>query len=301
MNNTAIVFNIQRFSIHDGPGIRTTVFLKGCPLRCAWCSNPESQAARPQIMVRDIKCVGCGECVRVCPEGAVTLTPEQGRRIDWQRCAQCLKCAEACGYESILVSGREMKVEEILAEVVRDEVFYRRSGGGVTVSGGEPMMRHRFLRRFLPACREAGLHVALDTTGFAAERDYLEVLPHIDLLLFDIKTLDPERHLQATGVDNQVILANAETLAPRVRTWFRLPLIAGFNDSEEHIRAVADLAARLGVEKISLLPYHEGGRSKAAQVGMAYGFEAGAAPEEERIEALLKTIESAGLSAGRGS
>ena len=166
-NNTGVVFNIQRFSIHDGPGIRTTVFMKGCPLKCAWCSNPESQAALPQLMVRDIKCVACGHCAKVCPTRAITLSKNGGRQIDWDRCDQCLKCVEVCLYDALTAIGKHMSVQDILEEVEKDRIFYKNSSGGVTISGGEPLQQSDFVYELLHALKQGDLHTALDTSGCA--------------------------------------------------------------------------------------------------------------------------------------
>lgn len=300
MTEKGLIFNIQRFSIHDGPGIRTTVFMKGCPLSCRWCSNPESMSGRPQLMVRDVKCAVCGACVEVCPEKAISLTAEHGRRIDWDSCTQCLECVPACLYEALTAVGRYADVGEVVQEVIRDEVFYKNSGGGVTLSGGEPMIQYEFVRDLLAACKEQGLHTALDTTGFAPEDHFAGVLPYIDLVLFDLKQLDPEKHLEYTGVDNDLILKNGRFIAGKVRTWFRIPLIEGFNDSPDQMRVIAEMAKELGVEKISLLPYHEGGMSKAAQIGRTYQMNEARAPEEERIQELKDIALEVGVEATVG-
>jgi len=300
MAKKGTVFNIQRFSIHDGPGIRTTVFTKGCPLRCHWCSNPESQEQRPQLIVRDIKCVGCGTCVEACPEKAISLSADQGRRVHWEKCSQCLVCVPACLYGALNVVGKEMTVKEVLDEVERDRLFYKNSGGGVTVSGGEAMAQYEFVRELLKASREAELHTALDTSGFAPFEYLDNLLPLLDLLMIDIKQLDPAKHLEFVGVDNELIMTNIRSIAPRVRTWFRLPLIEGFNDSPDEIRAMAEMARELGVEKISLLPYHEGGKSKAGQLGKKYLMDGARAPEESHIQKLMDIITRIGLPASIG-
>ena len=294
------IFNIQRFSIHDGPGIRTTVFMKGCPLKCQWCSNPESQERRPQLIVRDIKCSRCGACVDACPEKVISLTPELGRRIDWDKCTQCLACGPECLFVSLGIVGKVMAVEDVLSEIESDRVFYKNSGGGVTVSGGEAMAQHEFVRELLKACHEAGLHTALDTSGFAPLEHFERLLPYVDLVMIDIKKLDPAMHREFTGVDNELILSNARSIAPRVKTWFRLPLIAGFNDSPDEIKALAEIAKEVGVEKISLLPYHEGGKSKAAQLGKRYLMDNAKAPDDAFVRRLIHISSQVGVPASIG-
>jgi pyruvate formate lyase activating enzyme len=188
-----MVFHIQRFSVHDGPGIRTTVFLKGCPLRCRWCSNPESQPFVPSLMVRNINCGGCGVCAPACPRQAITIDQGQ-RKIDRTRCNDCLQCVEACHYDALHRCGSLLSVAEIVAEVCQDRLFYKNSGGGMTLSGGEPLAQPQFARSLLAACREQGLHTALETSGHAPWEQMEAVLRFVDLTLFDLKHLDPERH-----------------------------------------------------------------------------------------------------------
>ena len=297
-----LVFNIQRFSIHDGPGIRTTVFMKGCPLKCLWCSNPESQRFTPDLVVRDIHCKGCGACVEVCPRQAITLSPGQGRKIDRERCDQCLKCVDACIYGALNACGTRMDVEEVLDEVLRDDAFYRNSGGGITVSGGEALVQPDFVRRMFSMSKEKGLHTTLDTTGCAAWKDMECILPFVDLILWDIKHLDPRVHRKATGVGNELILDNLHRAAALgKRIWLRMPLIAGFNDDPAHIAGVAALAKKVGAEKISLLPYHEGGVSKNEQLGRPYPFPQGKTPSEERVKFLKGIIDAEGINVTVGS
>ncbi|MBW2410828.1 MAG: glycyl-radical enzyme activating protein, partial [Deltaproteobacteria bacterium] len=286
-NKTGVVFNIQRFSIHDGPGIRTTVFVKGCPLKCAWCSNPESQAAMPQLRVRDIKCVACGKCANVCPTWAITLTGTAGRRIDWDRCDQCLKCVEVCLYDALTAIGQHMSVADILAEVEKDRIFCESSSGGVTISGGEPLQQSDFVYELLRALKQQNLHTALDTSGCAPGEVFDRLLPYVDLCLYDIKTLDPDKHRDFTGVDGNLIMDNARRVSARVPTWFRIPLIKDFNDSEADFKKVVEMALELGVEKISLLPYHEGGKVKTHQIGLAYRMDRAAASSEDHIQYLI--------------
>ncbi|MBN2397686.1 MAG: glycyl-radical enzyme activating protein [Deltaproteobacteria bacterium] len=293
-----LVFNIQRFSVHDGPGIRTTVFMKGCPLNCSWCSNPESQAFGPQLMVRDIMCRGCGACAAVCPQGTIRISAKGVREIDWERCDQCLVCVDACVYGALHRCGEYREVREVLEEVLRDRPFYRNSGGGVTVSGGEPLSQSEFVVRLLKACREEGLHTAIDTTGHAPWPKIREAVSCADLILWDVKHLDPGEHERTTGVDNRLILENLERAAGLTRIWLRVPLIAGFNDSVEHIGSVAALARKIGAEKVSLLSYHEGGRSKSRQIGVRYQFPDAQAPAEKQVDLLRGIIEKEGLQVG---
>jgi len=296
-----LIFNIQRFSIHDGPGIRTTVFVKGCPLRCLWCSNPESRDMFPNLMVRDISCQGCGACVEACLEGAITLTGEEGRKIDWDRCTQCFRCADACIYQSLNVCGWYVDVDEVLDEVIRDEAFYKNSGGGVTVSGGEGLSQADFVAGLLEACKDKGLHTVLDTTGYAAWETMKSVLCHVDLVLFDIKHLDSGEHKRTTGVGNELILENLKKTSAMKPVWLRMPLIADFNDSESHVSRLIKLGKGVGAQKISLLPYHEGGRSKCEQLGLPYPFLGATAPEKEHIEYLKRTIQKKGITAAIGN
>ena len=168
MNKNGLIFNIQKFSVHDGPGIRTTVFMKGCPLQCLWCSNPESQKCYPELMIRDIHCKGCGACVRVCPQKAITITKKDGRKIDRRKCDSCLVCVDSCLYHSLNRCGQYLSVQEVLDEVMQDSLFYKNSGGGVTISGGEPLAQSRFVRNLLAECKKEGLHTTLETTGHGA-------------------------------------------------------------------------------------------------------------------------------------
>lgn len=296
-----IIFDIQRFSIHDGPGIRTTVFMKGCPLRCRWCSNPESQDFTPNLMVREIQCRKCGTCMAACPEHAVTFSLHGGRRIHWDQCTQCLSCVDACIYGSLKRCGKEMNVEEVLAEVLRDEAFYRNSGGGMTVSGGEALSQAGFVARLLEAAKQAGLHTALDTSGYASWKILEYIIPKTDLILWDIKHLDEDSHRWATGVGNALILANINKASGLAKSiWLRMPLIKNFNDSESHIRRVITLGKYIKAERISLLPYHEGGKSKCEQMGRVYPFPEGRSPDDETVERLRAMIENAGLRATVG-
>jgi pyruvate formate lyase activating enzyme len=291
-----MIFDIQRFSVHDGPGIRTTVFFKGCPLRCAWCANPESQDRSPQLLLRDNRCTTCGRCLAACPERAIGIAKGKGRRIDWRKCTQCLRCVATCETGALSIAGREVTVTDIADEVERDRSFYETSGGGVTLSGGEPLMQPEFSVSLLRRFREMGLHTALDTSGHADRSVLQAVIPLVDMVLYDIKMLDNEKHRQYTGVGNAFILENARFVAQSVRTWFRIPLVAGVNDSEDEIQRIASLARGLGVEKISLLPYHAGGRAKLRQIGRSAGAFRGKPPAVRHMARLRSIIESEGVA-----
>jgi pyruvate formate lyase activating enzyme len=249
-------------------------------------------------MVRNINCKGCGACVEACEQGALSITREGGRKIDWGRCTQCLACTEACIYHSLNRCGRPMAVDEILDEVMRDEAFYNNSGGGITVSGGEALSQSEFVASLLEKSKHKGLHTVIDTAGYAPWNDMKKVLRFSDLVLFDIKHLDSGEHKRTTGVGNEIILENLIRASRETKIWLRVPLISGFNDSERHIREIAILGRSAGVQKISLLPYHEGGRAKSEQMGKPYGLPNGKAPDDQHMENLKELIEKIGLTVG---
>lgn len=270
-----MTFNVQRFSTEDGPGIRTTVFLKGCPLRCAWCHNPEGLEPHPDLVWYDVRCIAARECLRACPRNALELTPA-GMRIERAVCDGCGACAAACPAGALEVIGQRWGVDELLAEVRKDQVFYETSGGGVTFSGGEPLVQADFLAALLPRCKEAGLHVALDTCGALPWERYERVLPWVDLVLYDLKVMDPERHRAATGVPNERILDNAAGLAARgLPIWVRTPVIPGYTADLENIRAIGEFIRQQlpTVERWDLLAYTNLGRPKYHRLGRPYALE----------------------------
>ena len=267
-----LAFNIQRFSTEDGPGIRTTAFLKGCPLCCAWCHNPEGLSPKPELIWYDVRCIGARDCLQACPEDALTLTP-QGMRINRERCTACGACEKACPAAALEVIGRNWTPEEMVAELLKDQVFYETSGGGVTFSGGEPMMQVDFLCQVLPRCREAGVHVALDTCGAVAWESYERVLPWVNLALYDLKIMDANRHRAATGIPNDTILENARRLAARgVPMWIRTPVIPGYTDDHDNILAIARFISEAlpTVQRWDLLAYTNLGQPKYHRLDREY-------------------------------
>ncbi|UCB42952.1 MAG: glycyl-radical enzyme activating protein, partial [Dehalococcoidales bacterium] len=260
-----VIFNIQTYSIHDGPGIRTTVFLKGCPLRCLWCQNPESQLLQPEIFFDSEKCTGCGKCVQACPEGAIEI--HEGRsRTDRGLCQGIGKCAEVCPNEARSLMGKHVTAGEVFKEVAADSIFYQRSGGGVTLGGGEPLAQPKFAISLLKLCKDAGIHTALDTCGYARWETVKQVLEFVDLVLYDFKHMDPVEHEKYTGVSNDLILENVKRIHHdlSVPSIARIPVIPGYNDSVENIEATAKfIITELGNEtNVHLLPYHRLGESK---------------------------------------
>lgn len=260
MDEKGLVFNIMGYSISDGPGIRTTVFLQGCPLNCSWCHNPEGQSPRPQLIYRRERCLECGACLEVCPAD-----------LDPAACRLCGRCAEICPAGARELLGREYTVAQVLAEIEKDRIFYEESGGGVTFSGGEPLFQPDFLLALLMACRERGLHTALDTTGFAPYPVLAALAPYTDLFLYDLKLMDSDRHLAYTGVANGIILSNLARLSqvhPGVA--LRLPLIPGITDTTENLEAMAAFIKPLPLLGIEILPYHNTAQAKYQLLGRSY-------------------------------
>jgi len=295
------VFNTQRFSVHDGPGIRTTVFLKGCPLSCLWCHNPEGIAPGPELAFSPKRCIECGECVGVCPRG-LPVPGEAPALGGLDSCLVCGACAETCPSQARQIAGVEMSVSEVIAEIVKDRVFFEESGGGVTFSGGEPLWQPDFLRHLLEASRAKGIHTVVDTCGLVPWDDLESVAAVTDLFLYDIKHMDDETHRRFTGVSNARILSNLRRLGSlHRRIWVRVPVIPGVNDSPENLRAIGQLAAGTeGVEKVCLLPYHPLGEDKLRRQGRQSNLENVGRPTERQMQNLANVVEAAGIATGLG-
>ncbi len=294
---TGLVFNIMRFALHDGPGIRTTVFLKGCPLRCWWCHNPESQSAEPEIIYFEDRCIHCGECVRACPRGALSVE-EPGPRVlrDVALCEPCGECVQVCPTGARQLAGRAMTVREVLREVTKDQVFFDQSGGGVTISGGEPLLQAEFVEELLAECRARRIRTALDTCGLAQPGVLERVRPHVDLFLYDLKLMGRAEHLKYTGVKNDQILRNLEMLAEAGSPVIvRLPVIPGVNDDGDNLDALAGFMTAHGLRDIDLLPYHRIGSDKYQRLHLTWRMDGVEPPSAEDTEALAARLRRDGL------
>jgi glycyl-radical enzyme activating protein len=292
---TGRIFDIKRFAVHDGPGIRTTVFFKGCPLSCAWCQNPEGISPLPELAFTVQKCVGCGACVKACPVGAHSF-PEGVHMIDRSVCTRCGACVEACYPQALVLYGREITVDQLLSEVLTDREFYAQSGGGITLSGGDPLMQPDFCAAFLEACRKEGLHTALDTSGAVPWSAFENVLPHTNLMLYDLKHIDSVQHRSWTGAGNERILENLLTLGSMgTPVEVRIPCLPTMNDGEV-LEGIARFLLRIPtLTTVRLLPYHDFARSKFAAVGLKDTMPRIEKPSPEVMERLRSAVRSFGL------
>ncbi|WP_410514590.1 glycyl-radical enzyme activating protein [Paenibacillus sp. BR2-3] len=295
MEAKGIVCDIQRYSLHDGPGIRSIVFLQGCPLRCVWCSNPETQAMQSQLMYQEEKCRDCRRCAAVCPVQAISYTPML--RIDRSRCISCGQCAEVCHTGALAMSGKGMTVREVIQELKKDESYYRRSSGGITFSGGEPLFQSSYVIELMRACKSQGWHTAVETTAFC-NPDVLEnVLPLLDLVLLDIKHMDDRKHEQYVKQSNELVLSNALRLAQLgAAIIVRVPVIPGFNNTVREIGEIAAFAAGLpGIKELHLLPFHRLGANKYNYLESRYSMENNEPPADQEMESLRRIVVENGL------
>lgn len=273
MSEKGIVFNVQSFSVHDGPGIRTTVFMKGCPLRCQWCHNPEGLKKEIQLQYIATQCIGCKKCEVVCPQGVHTFEGDK-HRVQWEKCNACGTCIGACPAQALVQCGQEMTTEELLQKIEEDQIFYG-TDGGVTFSGGETLMQWAFLCEMLQKCKEKGIHTAIDTSGYCQWEHLEKTLPYCDLYLYDIKSLDAARHEAMTGVNPKRIVENLMRLDRTQKPlWIRVPVIKGLNDELQEMQAIATLIKSLQhVQQTTLMPYHVLGKEKYDTLGLNYNYD----------------------------
>jgi pyruvate formate lyase activating enzyme len=291
---TGRIFQIERFAVHDGPGIRVAVFLKGCPLRCWWCHSPESQSTKPDLIIKEDRCIACGACPPFCQSGAI-VNSGAGIETRRDRCTVCGDCVDTCPSGARSIAGRPITVPDLLAEIDKDRVFFGESGG-VTFSGGEPLMQPDFLAEALAACRAWGVHTAVETAGFAS-RLAIQAVFRADLIFFDLKLHDAARHREATGVPNRIILDNFMQLAtshPAVRV--RVPLVPGINDDADNLEAIGRLVASVGLKEIDLLPYHTAGVARYARLGRTYPLAGVKPPSPEALAHARQRFERFGLT-----
>jgi pyruvate formate lyase activating enzyme len=293
---TGVIFNIQRYSIHDGPGIRTTVFLKGCPLNCWWCQNPESQLREQEMIFWGDRCISCGACSTICPSGAIQI--KHGIPFtEKEKCMLCGKCVEKCPALAREMIGEKLTTEEIIKEIEKDLVFYEESGGGVTFSGGEPLGQSEFLEGLLDACREKKIHTAVDTSGYISWEILNKITLKVDLFLYDLKIMDSERHKKYTGVSNKIILENLKELSSVHHYIFiRFPIIPGINDDDQNIREMGEFLSSLKITQVNLLPYHYIGIDKYKRLGRAYKLVTAQPPSEEKLSEISAILSKFNLN-----
>lgn len=296
------IFDIRRYSIHDGPGIRTAVFFKGCPLHCVWCHNPEGISPELELMYWTSRCHSSYKCIKVCPLNAIRKSKNGGVIIDRNICDLCGECASSCLYEAIQLVGRDMTVDEVMCELEKDRAFFDQSGGGITLTGGEPFNQSEFLEELINSLNSAGMSIALDTSGFAPTELFRKIAAKVDVVLFDLKIVDEARHNKFTGVSNRLILENFRSLSGiKNDVWLRVPLIPAVTDDDENIKAIIHLARETSnVSNVGLLPYHWGGTDKASRLGNASSLSRLEALSEEEYERIETAFSEAGFEVRKG-
>jgi len=295
----AVIFDIKHYAIHDGPGIRTTIFFKGCPLNCGWCHNPEGINPAPEIFFRSSRCnEGCHSCLEVCPQDALTKTMHSHISIDRTKCNFCGLCESVCSFGALELVGKKMTVSEILREIEKDRIFYEESGGGATLSGGEPFSDQVFLKALLDRLSSKNIHVVIDTSGFFIYEKFSHLIEKVDMFLFDIKIMDPQKHKKYTGRSNELIHDNLSNITKAGKpVAVRIPLIADINDDEKNIKETCEFLRKLdNIIRVHVLPYHKGGETKRRRFGRPESASGYKAPSEEKIEVLRKIILGYGFS-----
>lgn len=292
-----LVFNIERFAIHDGPGIRTLVFMKGCPLRCLWCSSPQTQKPFPEFTYDPEACQRCGTCIKYCTSKAISFSAENEIVIDARLCCFCGECAKVCPNQALELIGSYYTVDSLYREIEKDRAFFRRSQGGITVGGGEPTLQSQFLTEFLHKCKRQYMHTAIETCGYCSGDRLNKVIKYCDMVFMDIKHMDDQVHQKLTGVSNRIILKNAREIASRTPMVIRIPVVPGCNDSEDNIGATAEFAAELGEKllKVDLLPYHKLGLDNYRRLGLKYQLDGIESPSAEKMEKLREIVARFGI------
>lgn len=289
------IINIQKYSLHDGPGIRTTIFFKGCPLKCWWCHNPESISLNDEIMFREEKCTGCGRCIKRCKEAAIKLK-DKTIIIDLKKCTHCGRCADFCINEAIEHVGKEIHLNELMVEIKKDMPFYEESGGGVTFSGGEPLMQGDFLNEALKRCKDLRINTTLDTCGYYDWEKIEKIHNNVDLFLYDLKLFDDEKHIKYTGVSNKLILENLKKLSDLGKNiYVRMPIIKGINDDSEHVDACVKFLSKLHILQVNLLPYHKLGMNKYDKLSKEYKLTGGETPSDNKMKYLAEKFIKVGI------
>jgi pyruvate formate lyase activating enzyme len=296
METEGLIFNIQRFSLHDGPGIRTTVFFKGCPLSCWWCQNPEGMSMEQVIFRHSDRCIGCGDCIEKCPETALELSAD-GPVIDRLKCNLCLICTDICPTGALETAGWLISVKELVGEVLKDRIVFEESGGGATISGGEPLMQPEFLAELLSALKQEGIHTAVETSGLASWKNLSSVIDYTDLFIYDLKLVDPELCRQYLGVNSDTIVTNLDQLHKSgAELIVRMPIIPTVNDSSACLQMAAESLKEIGITKLELLPYHRFGSAKYEKLGLEYKLDGVEPPDQGAMDKVKTLLEAAGIS-----